>query len=684
MSIDNKKINIVSDVNFDSNNITDAKINAQENTISNLEVSNFKSGVIQTTVRDTTNALDTVIPTEKAVSEALSNIQVNVIELEEGTNIDNLRQEGTFFIKNPTGTLPSITTFELDPEYDTYWCILTQEKCFDNTRGTYWYVQTGKFSYLSSTGITRIEAWQTYVRQINDYTYTDKKWQRLDNLTERIFNQSPASEAADMSINLNTFSDAESNSVINVGYINALDWRRIKSLELVSSLNGSCKIFFKTYTGVPPYGTDAFSVILSSYTSAQILNLDILTNYNFKFNTVYELNFQQISSGSTRFSIEITEIDKPFVQEYFPTQTGNSGKFLTTDGTTMSWATVSGGAFPTIVTDSGSSLPSASSMEWKDTFLNTSDKKIYKTLADTYEWNTNVTYGAVTIDYTTGIVTNISQGYANPRILHRQIGNTLWNGNKTYQVTFKMTSISQTDIGGNGLITFNSSKNTSTTHKRSFGVTKDKKIFYTEGYISSGSYHKEKEENFFEISENKKYTLVIEKTSSSCNVSLLENETQVATTSFTINDFSSVATSAYIEYGIAYIIDQYGRGLYTSGDIYLLESSGEFLVPSSDLSWDSGVAIEDKSEIADKTNGILYLYENDELVKIGGSLTKKVYTISADNTSTLNVSSDFTKVVDVLKNGVELALTDDYTISSGVITFVTALSTTDKITVKGE
>lgn len=77
MSINNKKINIVSDVNFDSNNITDAKINAQENTISNLEVSNFKSGVIQTTVRDTTNALDTTIPTEKAVSEALSNIRFN-------------------------------------------------------------------------------------------------------------------------------------------------------------------------------------------------------------------------------------------------------------------------------------------------------------------------------------------------------------------------------------------------------------------------------------------------------------------------------------------------------------------------------------------------------------------------------------------------------------------------------
>ena len=104
----------------------------------------------------------------------------------------------------------------------------------------------------------------------------------------------------------------------------------------------------------------------------------------------------------------------------------------------------------------------------------------------------------------------------------------------------------------------------------------------------------------------------------------------------------------------------------------------------ANLSWDSGTSLTDKTEYADKTNGVLYLYENSELVKIGGSLTKKVYTISANDTSTLDVSSDFTNVVDVLKNGVELALTDDYTISNGVITFVTALSTTDKITIKGE
>lgn len=75
MSIQNKKLNIVSDTNFDGNKITDAKINAQENSISNLETSNFKSDVIQSVVRDGTYATNTSIPTEKAVSDALDKKQ---------------------------------------------------------------------------------------------------------------------------------------------------------------------------------------------------------------------------------------------------------------------------------------------------------------------------------------------------------------------------------------------------------------------------------------------------------------------------------------------------------------------------------------------------------------------------------------------------------------------------------
>ena len=127
-------------------------------------------------------------------------------------------------------------------------------------------------------------------------------------------------------------------------------------------------------------------------------------------------------------------------------------------------------------------------------------------------------------------------------------------------------------------------------------------------------------------------------------------------------------------------------GTFEKGSQYYNSSDKKIYTAVVDNSWENAKVENPQfgTIYADKTNGALYLYENSELVKIGGSLAKKVYTISADNTSTLDVSSDFTKVVDVLKNGVELAITDDYTISSGVITFVTALSTTDKITVKGE
>lgn len=339
-------------------------------------------------------------------------------------------------------------------------------------------------------------------------------------------------------------------------------------------------------------------------------------------------------------------------------------------------------SFPTIVTDSGSSLPSASGYQEGDTFLNTSDKKIYKTLADTYEWNTDVTHGSVTIDFTTGIVTDLSIGSQLTKNLQRTFNENLWTGNKSYQIKFKINSFPNNYIIGLLCIYYNSS---SYSHI-DIGIGVDKKIKYVEGYYSTGSNTINKEVSLDTILEiNKEYTLIIDKNDSNCNLTLLDNGVEIKRISFEVtSSFSQSLNTVYL--GTTFMGSGYGsyRNLETYGEIYLLETSFDFLKASSELSWDNGVAIEDKNEYADKTNGILYLYENSELVKIGGNLTKEVYTISADNTSTLDVSSDFTKVVDVLKNGVELALTDDYTISSGVITFVTALSTTDKITVKGE
>lgn len=74
----------------------------------------------------------------------------------------------------------------------------------------------------------------------------------------------------------------------------------------------------------------------------------------------------------------------------------------------------------------------------------------------------------------------------------------------------------------------------------------------------------------------------------------------------------------------------------------------------------------------------------------GTSIKKQLYIISnlipsgQTSITTLNVSSDFSNVIDVLKNGIEIYENYDYTIANGIITFITALTADDKICVKGE
>lgn len=54
-----------------TNTLTNKSIDADDNTISDLTTSNLKSGVLQTTVRDSSSASDTAIPSEKAVRSAI-------------------------------------------------------------------------------------------------------------------------------------------------------------------------------------------------------------------------------------------------------------------------------------------------------------------------------------------------------------------------------------------------------------------------------------------------------------------------------------------------------------------------------------------------------------------------------------------------------------------------------------
>ena len=328
-------------------------------------------------------------------------------------------------------------------------------------------------------------------------------------------------------------------------------------------------------------------------------------------------------------------------------------------------------SFPTIVTDSGSSLPvDLSGYQWQDTFLNTSDKKIYTAVADKYIINTSI--GSY---YISNNLLDIYTG-----IMDFSIGSVYFSissfSNHTYTITIPFVATNIQDIQNLFEIATSS------------GYPSE----YLNIRINNGKLKNGYSDDICDIEANKTYIINVSVTGSAYSTSrsgtikvYKEDGTQIGQQV----SFSYSNSSVSLVFGYHY--EAGPGGYYFSGKIlpYVEEYSFNIggynvVVPDTNLSWDSGTDLTDKTEYADKTNGILYLYQDTELIKIGGNLTKKVYPISADNTTTLDVSSDFTKIVDVLKNGVEIELTDDYTISSGVITFVTALGTTDKITVKGE
>lgn len=325
------------------------------------------------------------------------------------------------------------------------------------------------------------------------------------------------------------------------------------------------------------------------------------------------------------------------------------------------------GKFPTFVTSSGSSLPvDLTGYNEGDTFLNTSDKKIYK-IASIYSLSSDYT-NVGSLDVSTGEIT----GFSTSKYLYRGFG------------TIPVNNIDIRCKTGSDITT----EQCIVSHFYSYQGTN--KAFFSV-IVKGGSLivvnnDSQSETIISQVKVNTEYRITGSVTYSNnqglFNIVAYEEETQIYSGVVLV----AVSTSPFPTKTMYFGVFREDVVSYKNPFLGIIYGDSNWVsdICVANLSWDNGTDLTDKTEYADKTNGALYLYSDDELVKIGGSLTKKVYTISADNTSTLDVSSDFTRIVDVLKNGVELALTDDYTISSGVITFVTALSTTDKITVKGD
>lgn len=90
--------------------LTNKTIDADDNTISDLTTSNLKSGVLQTTIRATSSASDTAIPSEKAVSSALA---ARIIS-ENNTALTASSGAVTWTISNTIGTTAvSVQIYEI-------------------------------------------------------------------------------------------------------------------------------------------------------------------------------------------------------------------------------------------------------------------------------------------------------------------------------------------------------------------------------------------------------------------------------------------------------------------------------------------------------------------------------------------------------------------------------------------
>lgn len=251
-----------------------------------------------------------------------------------------------------------------------------------------------------------------------------------------------------------------------------------------------------------------------------------------------------------------------------------------------------GASFPTIVTDSGSSLPSASGYQLNDTFLNTSDKKIYKAEVVNYSLASDITnVGSLDVS------TNEISGFSSTKYLSSNRYNTSINNINIHFKTGEDVSSEQVLLWQGEGPSFSALTNIEILNKRLnienthlYADVKPNTEYRIKGYISKNN------------DDNKYYFYA----------TLEENGVVVATDDCLFN-IVETSSQKYTYFGIfrsgnSLIIPFLGT-IY--GDTNFL---GTILV--ANLSWDSGTDLTDKTEYTDKTNGILYLYQDTELIQI--------------------------------------------------------------------
>lgn len=286
-------------------------------------------------------------------------------------------------------------------------------------------------------------------------------------------------------------------------------------------------------------------------------------------------------------------------------------------------ATGSGGggggssSLPIIVKNSGSSLPSASSYQIGDTFLNTSTKKIYTPVVNGYIANPtspkpDIRY--ITVDYNTGIATNFVLRCS---CLRQTSPSWLGTDLRNFNIKFILNNI----VGDIALFSSYTGWHSPSQENASFYIV-DGSVYHcvvatNNGIVESVMVEPKKILDTV-LETNTVYVLKIQKTGTDCVAQLtLEDGTVIEEKSFTTVNLSN--SGNYIGNNIGYANKGSGGKFYAESNIevYLAESVGQILIPNtSTLSWDNGTDIVNNTEYVDKTNEILYIYENSELFAI--------------------------------------------------------------------
>ena len=276
------------------------------------------------------------------------------------------------------------------------------------------------------------------------------------------------------------------------------------------------------------------------------------------------------------------------------------------------------------VMDCGTILPSATNYTLGDTFLNESDKKIYTVEAPAYQLNSDTTVeGNVTVDLITGIATGFTSSSgpgSGGAGVTRSGAAPGWIGDVQYKIHFKLNSLP------NSGTYYNLFSISGSSYRFDFMLTSIAfYVNYAYSYMGPTSYGDNVELfNYSNWEINKEYFLIINKSSDgSVITSLME-------TSYTGNILAQ-GTATY-DYACNGTVLNYGRrngyygngGSFTIGSIYLIDSTGNFLIADGTPQWDSGTNLINNIQYNSITNKRLCYYHNNVLYVSGPSAENSI------------------------------------------------------------